>query len=98
MAEHTNLPLSVAPCGLKIVDNADVDYAYLSFRIQGAPAAKPVLWWGKRAAHIVKCVNMHDKLVAACEDFASIKGDIPRFPGSIFLEVARDLAIAAIKD
>ena len=64
----------------------------------GAGVEIPCENYEANAAHIVKCVNEHDRLVTACKDFASIKGKIPEFPGSAFLEIARDLARAALAE
>lgn len=44
----------------------------------------------------IVAVECHDDLLAACKDMASIQGKIPKFPGSLFLEVARDMTRDAV--
>jgi hypothetical protein len=66
------------------------------------PSGDAVAWCGNTdraiagatAAHIVKCVNLHDELVAALADIA--KSDAIDSPPNVVLAAIRDRARAAL--
>ncbi len=92
MTKPINPPLTLSECGREILDAEGRVFAYMHFRKRGAPEAKPVLSGKVKAAHIILCVNRHDKLVAALEEIKKGDGAFSRDP----LEHAGNLELAAL--